>query len=268
LDDQHKALLAERDENTCRVKYTPSQIKELADRIREGAGGAKEQAKGRQQAAGGSKEGSGGSKNGKLPGKSASGNLPEALLNANQTSGVGEVNEQAAAAAGVSRKTLEKIDAITAAAAADPERYGDLRDQMNDSGKVDGAYREMLKRQEEDAKKGQSPAELLAAAAADYCTVINQHTRRLDSLQAEFEQLKEDPLGHDIHWPTINSQLTAVRKGLHQGRPKRKCPYCSATGKKPGGACKPCRGTGHVCESIYRAGCAAVGVPAEKGDDE
>src|SRR5690242_16858321 len=34
LDDQRKALLAERDENTCRVKLTPAEAGEMAERLR------------------------------------------------------------------------------------------------------------------------------------------------------------------------------------------------------------------------------------------
>lgn len=255
FDDRRKALLAEKDENTCRVGLKPSEIKELADRIRGGPDGEKAKAKERQR-------GAGGSKNEKTMQKSASPNLGEALP--------GEANKAAASAAGVSPETLRKIDAIHAAAEAEPERFGDLRDKMDDEGKVDGAFKEMQKRAEEDAKKAPPDPDTdpLADAASDYCKTINQYTRGIDSQLSDFEGLRGNPLGHDIHWPTISSQLTAVRKALHQGRPKRKCPYCKATGRKGNGNCSPCKGTGYVCESIYKAGCAAVGVPAEKGDDE
>src|SRR5262249_50716183 len=200
----------------------------------------------------------------------ASGKLPEAGENGPETQendeneGSGEVNEEAAKAVGMSRKTLEKIDEVMNAAAADPERYGDLAAVLDDEGKVDPAYKELLKRKKE-AEEAENP---LGSAAADYCTTINQYTHRIDTWLSEFNDLKASPLGHDIHWPTVFSQLTAVRKALHQGRPKRPCPYCKATGKKGVGNCGSCNGSGDGCESMYKSGCAAVGIPFEKAADE
>lgn len=171
--------------------------------------------------------------------------------------------EEAAEALSVSKRTVQKAKKVL-------EKGSKKQVEKVKKGEatVDAVESEIREKEEQAKKTELSPTEVLANLADTFCTVINQYTKRIDGMQGEFNSLKADPLGHDIHWPTVASQLTAVRKALHQGRPKRPCPYCKATGKKGREDCKPCRATGHVCESIYRSGCAAVGAPAEKGDDE
>jgi hypothetical protein len=69
----------------------------------------------------------------------ASGNLPEG----------GEAMEQIAKLLGLSRRTLEKATKVVVAARQDNERYGDLVQKMDRTGKVNGAYMQMLQRQGE-----------------------------------------------------------------------------------------------------------------------
>jgi ParB-like chromosome segregation protein Spo0J len=114
----------------------------------------------------------------------------------------------------------------------------------------------------------ESDPDPLGTAAAEFCARLNGYTRQLDAWGREFADLKKEPLGHDVHWETVTSHLTAVRKAIHQGRPKRRCPYCKGAGTKGREPCKSCKGTAHVCESIYKSGVAAHGVPpGEKGSE-
>ena len=49
---------------------------------------------------------------------------------------------------GISGRSLDKIRAVTDAAKADPERFGDLVKEMDRTGNVDRAYRTMLTRRD------------------------------------------------------------------------------------------------------------------------
>src|SRR5262249_45278197 len=66
-----------------------------------------------------------------------------------------------AAAVGVSGRTYDKMKAVVDAALADPEKYGDLPFQMDETGKVQPAYQEMKRRRaalaEEQQQEGEGP---------------------------------------------------------------------------------------------------------------
>lgn len=64
----------------------------------------------------------------------------------------GRASDHVAAAVNWSRPTLEKAVEVVEAAKEDPERYGDLPDQMDRTGKVNGAHSEMRKRKGETKK--------------------------------------------------------------------------------------------------------------------
>jgi hypothetical protein len=55
----------------------------------------------------------------------------------------GRTGDKTARVTGISRRTLEKAEAVVTAAEAEPEKYGALREQMDRSGRVDGAYRRL-----------------------------------------------------------------------------------------------------------------------------
>lgn len=118
LDDALKALHAERDENTCRKDFAPSEAVALARDLEPLELKA---AKERQ-----------GTRTDKHPGK-----LPEGLK--------GERKEHIAAAVGVSRKTLEKATAVVEAAERDPHRFEKYRAGMDRTGNVHGAYRQLAR---------------------------------------------------------------------------------------------------------------------------
>ena len=109
-------------ENVVRKDFTPSELvaieRALGPRLRK-------EAKERQRA-----------HRGTAPGKPAntSGNFR----------GVnGETRQKVAAYVGVSGRTIEKAAAVVAAAEREPDRYGHLVEQMDDSGRIDGAYVEL-----------------------------------------------------------------------------------------------------------------------------
>ena len=112
------ALVAERDENTCRAPLTASELAKVVRRLRDiEAPKARE-----RQAATGTALG--------VP-NNASPKLGEAL---------GRTDEKIASAVGKSARTIHKMLSCDDATTADPEKYGDLPGMM-DSKSVDAAYR-------------------------------------------------------------------------------------------------------------------------------
>jgi len=70
----------------------------------------------------------------------------------------GETRDKVGALVGVSGRTVEKIAAVVAAAKADPERFGKLRDDMDRSWRVDAPYRRLkVARQAEAIRKERPP---------------------------------------------------------------------------------------------------------------
>ena len=59
------------------------------------------------------------------------------------TSSKGRAGDKAAKETGMSRRTLEKAEAVIAAAAAEPERYGKLVEDMDETGRVDRAFKQL-----------------------------------------------------------------------------------------------------------------------------
>lgn len=123
IDDVRAALIAERDENECRLNFTPSESVALAKQLEPME---KEAARGRQ-----------------------------ALLNGKNHASVkfteaekGESGNKIAEAVGMSRPTLAKAAAIVQAAEKHPEHYADLREEMDRTGKVSPAYQQLAERQE------------------------------------------------------------------------------------------------------------------------
>jgi ParB-like chromosome segregation protein Spo0J len=151
LDDVHKALLAERDENTCRKSFTPTEAAAMAEALEpfEKAAAAE-----RKQATQDNKQ----SGEEKFSG-------PEK----------GRAADKVAEAVGVSRPTLAKTQAVIAAAREDPEHFADLPAKMDQSGKVEPAFQEMKERAKahpvESAKQRQklTPEAEAKRHAAKWC---------------------------------------------------------------------------------------------------
>lgn len=139
LDDVAKAELAELQENICRKDLLPSEMVAKAKAI---APIERESAKERQAV--------------------RSEKFSEVTEPAK-----GKAVEKIAAAVGTSAPTLAKATAVVDAAAAHPEHYGDLVEQMDRTGKVSPAHEEMVRRHVEEQAppppKGPTPAEIAKA---------------------------------------------------------------------------------------------------------
>ena len=122
LDDALSALRAEQAENTCREPFTMTEMVEIGRMIEE-----LEKPKAAERKGG-------------RPRKETSGKLPA-------VSG-GDTRDKVAKALGVSGKTYEKAKKVVEAAESEPEKFEDIAQRMEESGKVDPAYRELKSRKE------------------------------------------------------------------------------------------------------------------------
>jgi ParB family chromosome partitioning protein len=130
LDDAVAALEAERDENTCRKDFTPSEAAALGKKLE---ALAQREAKKRQQ------------EGGRAGGK-GSGKLPEASK--------GDTRDKVAEAVGMSGRTYEKVKQVVAAAEADPSLQP-VVEEMDRTRNVDRAHRKV--KEAEAAKDGGVP---------------------------------------------------------------------------------------------------------------
>ncbi len=119
LNDAAALLRAERDENTCRLDFAPSEAVALG-RALEAI--ERDAAKARQKTLNNA--------------ETASGNLPEAI---------GRTRDKVGAAVGMSGKTYEKARAVVEAAEAEPEKYGPVQARMDETRNVDAAFKAVKK---------------------------------------------------------------------------------------------------------------------------
>jgi len=144
--DLQKVVRGEHAENAVRLDFLPSERVAITEAIWPVA---KDEAKKRQIEAG--QRGKEGGRGKKKP----SGKVSTRVS-------VDRARDKVAAFAGVSGKTHEKEIAVVKAAKEDPERFGDLVEEMDKTGKVDRAYRKMVRRQKQpsDNEKAAIAAEL------------------------------------------------------------------------------------------------------------
>jgi ParB-like chromosome segregation protein Spo0J len=152
--DLANIVQGEHDENAYRKDFTPSEAVAIGQALeelerpkaarRKAAGRAKRKAAGRDRRR----------KRSPQPGASGSGKLPEpAVLPEDK----GQTRDKVAVAVGLSGKTYEKAKAVVKAAEEDPERYGHLVEQMDQTGKVDPAFKQITKEQTEENALGVNP---------------------------------------------------------------------------------------------------------------
>jgi ParB-like chromosome segregation protein Spo0J len=127
LEQEIELLLAERDENTCRKDFTPSEAVALGRAIEDRERPA---ARARQNAGRPKKE-----------------DKKEEEISKPNLAGVngsaGKASSRAAEAVGMSTETYRKAKAVVEAAGAEPEKFGPLVASMDSSGKVDPAYQQV-----------------------------------------------------------------------------------------------------------------------------
>ena len=73
------------------------------------------------------------------------------------TSSKGRAADKAAKATGMARRTLEKAEAVVAAAEAEPEKYGKLLADMDRTGRVNGVYRRLKIAKQAEAIRAEPP---------------------------------------------------------------------------------------------------------------
>lgn len=161
LDDKVKALKAERDENTCRVALTRSEMLDFASRL---MALERPKAEERQKATriGAANPGEGQCPSPEKPGKTAD--------------KVGE-------AVGISGRTLTRAQAVLDAGKVDATKYGDLAKRVRSEDEpVEPLYQELRRRQEVYAAADERPA-----AYRDLATRLTE-SRETDEVYADFQE--------------------------------------------------------------------------------
>ncbi|MGH2447589.1 MAG: MT-A70 family methyltransferase [Chloroflexota bacterium] len=132
------ALRAEISENLCRKDWSPSELEAIRRTCEKAVA---QQAKERQAAAGPSSgRGMKHTGSGKISGTAR-----------------GESRDKVGAFFGVSGRTVEKIAKVVEAAERDPAKFKPLVEEMDRTGKVDGAYRKLQQKQDETRRLAIKP---------------------------------------------------------------------------------------------------------------
>ena len=129
-DEAAKQLIAERDENTCRMDFTPLEAVALGKALEE-----LERPLAIQRRAEGHKN----------RGKEPSGQLPE---DRNKR----ETRNAVASAVGTSGRTYQRMKAVAEAAESDPDTFGQIAEEMDRTGNASKAYKKV-----QAIKKGKRP---------------------------------------------------------------------------------------------------------------
>jgi ParB family chromosome partitioning protein len=154
LSELRQRVMAEKDENVCREPFKPSEMVALGKTIEDFQRPIAEAAK---AAGGGDKK----SKAAKSAGKTFT-NRSKKRDNSTRTASV------AAAACGVSHMTFCKAADVCDAAAADPNKFGHLVEQMDRTGKVNRAYSELRKAEKKsEREKAKKKVEATTGVKAD-----------------------------------------------------------------------------------------------------
>ncbi len=149
LQEATLLLQAERDENTCRKDLAPSEAVALGKRLEKVFRPAAEERKATTQA------------------KPGEGIVGEAKF-APPEEAKAKTRDQVGAAVGVSGETYRKAKAVVDAAEAEPEKFAVLVKQMDRTGKVDGAFKQVA-----ITKKREAAVE--AAATATLPELVTLH---------------------------------------------------------------------------------------------
>jgi N6-adenosine-specific RNA methylase IME4/ParB-like chromosome segregation protein Spo0J len=145
-----KAIHAERDENTERKDWTPLERLAMAKRLEP----YEKNEAAQRQATGKSADGTaGGRGRKKAPEKNLTGSSRKVSSRHKR-----EAKSRTTKAVGVDRRTLEKIEVVDAAAKKDPERFGPVAQKMDQTGKVDGAYRKVKQAEKVDQLRARETA--------------------------------------------------------------------------------------------------------------
>lgn len=183
--DELAALIAERDENTCRSDFTPEEMVNVARQIR----GIEEKAARARLAEAGRKSAPG--RPAETSEESSEVSVPPRLRSS------GETRERVAKAVGVSHPTLAKAEKVIEAAESDPDPIvrqvaEKARTQMNETRRVEPAYRAV--EQARDRVK-QSVADAEEARLLDQTLAERGIQRVTDPAEIAATRLKHQTLG-------------------------------------------------------------------------
>lgn len=106
----------------------------------------------------------------------------------NFTEGSGQALDKVASTVGMSRPTYAKAQEVVEAAEQEPGLFGDLVAKMDDSGKVDGAHKELKKR-----LKAQAKAAMPEAPLPDNCILLCDDFRNAQIEPASVDLILTDP---------------------------------------------------------------------------
>lgn len=137
--DLDEIVRGEWSENANRKDFTPSEIVAIKRAL---APKLQAEAKERQALAG--------PENGRGVKTTGLGNFPEPVK--------GRAADKLGAFVGKDRKTIEKMEAVVAAAEAEPEKYAELVEKMDKSGKVSGPYKRLQVMKQSEAIRREEPA--------------------------------------------------------------------------------------------------------------
>lgn len=177
LNDAALALRAERDENVERLELKPSEIAALAKKLRPFE---KKEAKDRQRKSGGDH---------RKPGCDKLSQPPS-----------GKTREKVAEAVGVSHCTLDKIEAVVEAAEENPEQFGSVLQEMDETGKVDPAYKKV--------KETKAPVDEISKYVSQVCALIQ--SRRSSHYQSLIKHLTDE------HKRELAAQIVKLRDSLNR----------------------------------------------------
>ena len=136
VDDVHKHLIAERDENTCRLDFAPSEAVAMAEALQPYE--LKEAERREREHAGRPKKGA----------------------EVAPISGKGKSRDKVADSVGMGRTALKQATEVVRLAAESPDLFADLVVKMDETGKVAAAHAEMkkrIKKQNRDSARGNIP---------------------------------------------------------------------------------------------------------------
>lgn len=219
ITDAATALIAEHDENVCRLDLTPEKAVRLGAKIE-----AIEKPKAAERMKGG---------------KRPSGKFPE-----------GETRDVVGAVVGMSGRTYEKAQAVVTAADADP-KLRPIVDEMNRTGKVAPAHAKLrLAQQTTITDQVGQPIEN-EDVAADFARrpEIQAHIATLSKMLRVIEKQHGDgdPLVRDINMAAFKAAIENARTQL-----RLKCVPCAVCLRCGGNGCLVCLDRGWIGKMLYK----------------
>lgn len=200
LSDALKALQAERDENTCRKDFTPSEAVAIGKALEE-----LEKPKAKQRQAQ----------------KLKKGNATPVVENCHHGESNGKTRDKVADAVGMSGRTYEKAKKVVDAAEEEPEQFGPVKDEMDKTGKVDPAFQK-VKGRPRKSKEEREAAKL--ERLPDLKDLVREWTERATRWTSELERafpykayIGSEPILLERWQNALRALADAMRPFLQEG---------------------------------------------------